>query len=175
MGFGKDGKGVIITELRSQAIGTLAAATALLIGTKLATVERFRMLKTECNALIFGTIAATEFGGMLLGIADGDLTVAEIEEQIEANGPLGPNDVVLSEQAMRPVFIVGAIDIGPAANNTVIMFRDVQSNAPQIRATPRWTFARTKSWNWFLYNSGEAPTTGASVRVTAKNFGVWVL
>ncbi len=54
MGFGKDGLGVIIIEARLQAIGTLAQNTGILIGTKLATLERFRMLKSQIVATLRG-------------------------------------------------------------------------------------------------------------------------
>ncbi len=95
MGFGKDGKGVIIREGRAQAIGALAAATGFLIATKLATLERFRMLKSEVFASIIG-LTGGEGTGLVFGLADGDLTLAEIEEAIELGGPLGPNDIVVA-------------------------------------------------------------------------------
>ncbi len=44
-----------------------------------------------------------------------------------------------------------------------------------MEKTLRWTFSRTKSWNFFVYNLGAAITTGATVIIKAKSFGVWVL
>ncbi len=170
MGFGKDGKGVIIRESRSQAIGTLASQTALLIGTKLVTLERFRMLKVEMLASIIGA-TASELRGMWLGIADGDLSVTEIEEAIEANGPLGPNDTVIAATAERWVMMLGMVEETGA---TVRAFDKADSGGHLLTLNPRWTFSRTKSWNYFLYNMGEAPTTGSSVLIRAKSFGVWV-
>ncbi len=171
MGFGKDGKGVIIVENRNQALLTLAASTGIIIGTKLVTLERFRMLKAEIRATV-ALVTGTEAKGLTLYLADGDLTLAEVEEAIEANGPLGPNDIEKSERAMRPVFRVddefsqdGADPIATGAVNLASLISKIN---------PRWTFARTKSWNWVLYNLGEALTTGSTVRIAAKNFGVWV-
>ncbi len=170
MGFGKDGKGVIITEQRSQALSTLAAQTALLIDTKLAMEEDFRILKAIVHCHIAG-LTTGEGPRLLLGLADGNLTAAQIAEHITAGGPLNPNETPEVERAMRPVFIVGAIG-GPAATE---VFKDIVSNAPVCISKPRWTFQDGDSWNWFLYNqSGTAMTTGATAFLIAKDFGVWV-
>lgn len=39
---------------------------------------------------------------------------------------------------------------------------------------PRWTYSRTKSWNWMVFNRGNALTTGGTVVINTKDFGVWV-
>ncbi len=169
MGFGKDGKGVIIRESRTQAVGTLANSTGLLIGTKLATLERFRMLKSEVMATFTG-VTQGEGSGMWLLLADGDLSLTEIEEAIEGIGPLGPNDAVLAAVAERFVLVFGATDSEVA---TTMVFHN-EMGGHLMSKNPRWTFSRTKSWNWVLYNQGVAPTTGITVNIKVKSFGVWV-
>ncbi len=171
MGFGKDGKGVIITETRTISLGTLGGSTGIFVGTKLATLERFRMLKSEVMMTVTD-VTGDEANGLGLYLVDGDLTLAEAEEAIEANGPLGPNDQILQDQAMRPVFrvdgipaVVGADPIATGAVNTAKFLATLN---------PRWTFARTKSWNWMIYNTGSGLTTGSTGIIHAKNFGVWV-
>ncbi len=173
MGFGKDNKGVIISINISQALGTLGASTGILVGTKPAILERFRMLKTMLHADV-KAVTAGEGGLLKLYLADGDLTLAEVEAQIEGTGPVGPNDPVGEALAERPVFFIGAIPNTGSNDATEYTFHDVNSNAPAIAAKPRWTFARTKSWNWVLYNVGAALATGSTVIVTGKVFGVWV-
>ncbi len=170
MGFGKDGKGVIIRESRTQAIGAMSQVV-LLIGTKLVTLERFRMLKTELFATITG-LTAGEGIGLYLGIADGDFTAAEIEAAIESNGPLGPNEAIEEELAERFMTMLGALSVPDQAQSEAT-FRN-ENNGGMMTANPRWTFSRTKSWNFFLYNIGAAVTTGASINIRAKSFGVWV-
>ncbi len=167
MGFGKDGKGVIITEQRSQALSTLAAQTALLIGTKLAMDEDFRMLKAQVHCHI-SSLDAGDANKLILGLADGNLTVGQIGEAILAAGPLNPNEQPEAERAMRPVFWVGAIALGS-------VFKDINTNSPICVVKPRWTFQDTESWNWFVYNqSAGALTTGATALLITKCFGVWV-
>ncbi len=171
MGFGKDGKGVIITETRTITLGTLGGSTGIFVGTKLATLERFRMLKSEV-ALTVTSVTGDEAIGLGLYLVDGDLTLAEAEAAIETQGPLGPNDQILQDTAMRPVFRVdGVIDISGAEP---ISGGAVNTGKFMASIKPRWTFARTKSWNWMIYNTGSGLTTGSTGIVHAKDFGVWV-
>ncbi len=169
MGFGKDGKGVIIRESRSQAIGSLATEATILIGTNLATLERFRMIKNELWAAITG-LTTGEGTGLLIGIADGDLTVAEVDTALETSGPFGPNDTVIEAIVDRYVILLGAVD---RETGTEAIFENEQGGH-MMEKVIRWTFARTKSWNFFLYNIGAAVTTGATVIIKSKSFGVWV-
>jgi len=170
MGFGKDGKGAIVLESRAQTLGTIAGAAALLIGTKLATTEDFRILKSEVFAAITGATAG-ELVGLLIGIADGDLTTTEIEEAIELNGPLDRHATIESERSMRFVKLFGAVVRESAGSELVFV---AEGGAAMMEVKPRWTFGLGKSWNWFVYNLAAAPTTGASVQLRAKSFGVWV-
>ncbi len=170
MGFGKDNKGVILRESRSQALGTLASDTALFIGTKLSMLERFRMLKTEIMASITG-LTSTEGTALLFGLCDGDLSISELEQAIEGNGPLGPNDIIPMNIAERPTWWLGAID--RETGQEAIFENEMGGHLLVLK--PRWTFARTKSWNFFVYNFGVVLTTGATIQFRGKHFGVWVL
>ena len=169
MGFGKDGKGIIIRESRSQAVGTLATQVPLIVGTNLATLECFRMLKGEVAVTVIGATAG-DLNNLWFGLADGDLSGTEIDECLEANGPLGPNDIILSNRALRPVWLMGSVTAQANAN----MGFTGEDGGTMLNVVPRWTFASTKSWNWFVYNLGSAPTSGASILIRTKLFGVWV-
>ncbi len=171
MGFGKDGKGVIIREFRTQALGALAGTTGILVGSKIATLERFRILKSEIVAVM---VAATsdEGNGLALYLVDGTFTLAEFEAAMElVAGPVGPNEPEDAEIAERFILWAGGISLPPG--NLENMFVN-EKNGPRMSINPRWTFARTKSWNWIVYNHGTTLTSGATVKLYAKNFGVWV-
>ncbi len=172
MGFGKDGKGVIITEDRSQAIGALVAGAAILIGTKLAMTDSFRMLKTEALALVTA-ITSGEDGQLAIGIAHGDLTVGEIALELAVQGPTDRGKTEEQRQAERAVFLVGAIS---GDVDTVGSFLDKMTNSPFLTPKVGWTFPDEGiGWNWFVYNFSQASfTTGATVHLSAKHFGVWV-
>ncbi len=169
MGFGKDGKGVIITESRTQALGSLANEAGIIVGTKLVTLERFRMLKNELIATLT-SLTTGEGTGLLIGLVDGDYALAELEAAIESDGPLGPNDQIGEELSERFYKFFGAID---RETGTEAIFENDQGGH-KMQHTIRWTFARTKSWNFFVYNMGAALTSGAVVNIRSKSFGVWV-
>ncbi len=169
MGFGKDDLGKIILEKRTQALGAFANEAGIIIGTKLVTLERFRIIKAELYAAITG-LTTGEGTGLLIGLADGDLSLTEIEEAIENNGPLGPNDQVLEARADRFTKWFGAVD---RETGDHALFEN-DDGGHMMAKTIRWTMARTKSWNWFVYNLGPVLTTGATVNIRSKLFGVWV-
>ncbi len=171
MGFGKDGKGVIIREARSQPLLTLAQNTGLIIGSNIAILERFRMLKAEIVATIIG-VTGNELAGLGLYLVDGAFTLAEFEASLELiAGPVGPNESTDEEIAERFSQMVGIVLATETATETV--FRNAAGGG-MLEVKPRWTFARTKSWNWIIYNHAEVPTTGATVLIKCKSFGVWV-
>ncbi len=158
-------------ESRAQALTTLAGAAAKIIGTNIPILERFRMLKAEVYASVTG-LTAGEGMGLILGLADGDLNQTEIEAIIEATLPLGPNDIEGSQIAERPVWFLGSTN--PREGDTqTMLYNDTGGFNMEIK--PRWTFARDKSWNWFIYNLGGTLTTGSTVGIRVKEFGVWVL
>lgn len=173
-GFGKDGKGVIIRETRSQALGTLANAAVILLGTKLAIVEDFRMIKSEILLTISGTQADEK--PILVGIANGNLSVGEIAEALAVDGPLGPTEAIEGERVMRGVWIIGSTH-GESAADSDFTWNDKKGGTTHVLSIPTaWTFSNADGWNfWIMNDSGAILTTGADVRLRAKHFGVWVV
>ncbi len=171
MGFGKDGKGSIIYESRVIAIGGLSVQTGLIITTKPAITEDFRMLKNQLIARITG-LTAGEGEGLQLWLVEGDLSLAEFEAAIESIGPLSRHDVIGNELAMRFALPIG-ISRWTGETLTKLQFEGRDGELIMI-SKPRWTFGESTSWNWILYNDGTAITTGATIRLKSKSFGVWV-
>ncbi len=171
MGFGKDGKGVIIREFRTQALGALAGSAGIIIGTNLNTLERFRMLKAELQVVVVA-VTGNEGAGMSLFLVDGEFTLTQFEAAMElTSGPLGPNEA--PDAAIAERFMVWAgMTVSDETGTEVPLINDM--GGPLLTVKPRWTFARAKSWNWILYNHGTTLTTGATVKLFAKDFGVWV-
>lgn len=174
MGFGKDGKGVILREQATMALGTLAAQTGLimtggaLVGTAL--LERYRIIKTEIVASIGQATFSSGDGPIEIYLVDGNYSLSEFEEAITGAGPFGPNDTIREEKAERWYKLFGQIafipqNVGPGAT---------LNNGMVVEKTIRWTFALSKGWNWIAVNRGSPLTTGSTLAVTAKHFGVWV-
>lgn len=162
MGFGKDGKGVIIRTRESQtSLGTLAAAAALKLddGGEQQLIEDLRLIKSVIILHSEG-FAANEF--VIFGIADNQLTAAEIAEALVAT-PLNRSSVTPQERAERPVFVICQTGSGDAVPN---------QSMPMEKVT-RWTFSA--GWCFWAFNpKAAALTTGAVLTIQSTNFGVWV-
>lgn len=167
MGFGKDGKGQILRENGAIALSTLGDATVIKSGSSLALTEDFRIVKSEIFVSRINAGAAGE-GPLLFGIASDELTVTEIKEALEADGPLDPEDRLKEERATRPVWVLCQF----GGNNGV---DEVPNNGMAVEKTMRWTFSSQSGWVFFAYNRSGASLTGSSqVVYDAKHFGVWV-
>ncbi len=172
MGFGKDGKGVMIRENLSQALGTLGAATGILMGIGVTMAEDFRILKSIVNASLIGMTALE--GEIELWMVNGELTLAEIEEVLEMTGIKNRNDRAQVEKAERFVYYVGTfIDFAGLGQNRPLV--GIEGGIGTSVIKPRWTFSDPEAWDYLIYNrSAGALSTGANVRLFAQHFGVWV-
>ncbi len=176
MGFGKDGKGVIVHEQTVITLAGLAGQDLALANSAVVLDHDFRILKTELTAVLTG-ITSLEGAGLILYMAEAELTAAQIEANIELNGPIAPRDTDAMEIASRWVRRV-AVSGNDTVNNTErAMYND--KGGAIITVTPRWTFHRRRTatdggWNWSIYNDGVTLTTGAVCRILATHFGVWV-
>ncbi len=170
MGFGKDGKGVIFTQKDLITLGTLGAASAIKQTTPPAMTEDFRMIKAEIAATMTGhTVGESPIH---LYLVNDNLSVAEIAEAIDAEGPLSNSDRIPEERASRAVFLLGTYSSGEA----VAPLEGADGQKGVIEKTIRWTFSSSDGWALVAFNdSGAALTTGSVIRLVAKYFGVWVI
>lgn len=168
MGFGKDGRGAIIYQRLNLSLGALPPDN-IALSSGYGLLNDFRILRMEIFGYLEG-FATGESGQVCFGLADGSLTNAEIVETITsvAVEPLGSN----TEEAERPVWPIGMPPTNPASagNNAPLSM----SGQPLVWDR-RWTFKEDQGWAWWVTNLGTANLTdGASLRILAKIFGVWV-
>ncbi len=172
MGFGKDGKGVIVYDQAEENIGAVPVGDLVTLTNRAqgVMVEDYRMLKCDYWINIRPAAAIVIFEGpVMIGMAHGDLTAAEIEAALESV-VLGAVDLVANEEAGRPVWPLELILL-PDAD---------QGNAVDLSRkgsfTPRWTFPNPAGWQWWVWNLNAvtAVTTGSFISIVAKTFGVWV-
>ncbi len=171
MGFGKNDTGVIIRDVTAGAVGSLPAVTAVAFAGP-AITDDFRMLKMESLGIVTG-LTTTEYESLIFGIANADLSVTEIKECIEANGPLNRNDRDLQEFAMRNVKVISQLkhERGPLEPTTVRL----DHNDLPVVSKHRWTYSKGVGWQYFLYNRGsQTLTTGAIFRSLHTIFGLWL-
>lgn len=163
----------MIREHNQVAIGALAADSGVLFPA-IAVTEDFRMLKTEIYATATRLTAGSS-GELLLGLADAELSLAEVEEALQVNGPLDRNDRLNFERATRPVWIIGMIDgDATAEKGTTAPFRGADGGM-MCSWKKRWTFSAPEGFNLFIYNkSDDAVVDSAIAHAVATHYGVWV-
>jgi len=171
MGFGKDGKGVIIRDHDIVTLGTLATLAALKQDNPLAITEDFRMLKASIFASLSDASLVEGDGPLIIGICDDELTAAEIAECMTASGPLDPSDNLRNERAMRPVFPLAQMSFLPlnAGGHSAVKWEE------PIVSKQAWTYSNANGWAIFIFNAGDSGlTTGGIVTIDSTFFGVWV-
>ncbi len=169
MGFGKDNKGVIITQSDLITLSTLANNTAIKQASPMAITEDYRIIKAEIAAQLNGVTSGET--PIHLYLANDQLSVAEVAEAIAGPGPLDRSQRIQQERAERAVFYLGSF----MGNDTEIPLRGHDGQEAVITKTVRWTFSSGVGWTLLAFNqSGGTLTTGAVVRLVSKFFGVWV-
>ncbi len=170
MGFGKDGKGVIITDDDIITLSTLANNASIKQSAPPAITEDFRMIKMELSATLVGN-TSTE-NPIDLYLVNDELTVAEIAASISGPGPLGRSDRGGQELAERAIFLLGTF-AGVDAN---LPLKGADGQEGVINKTVRWTFSDAQGWAIAAHNrSGGTLTTGSVIRLATKFFGVWLV
>lgn len=162
MGFGKQGKGVIIYEQNIDIVlGTLASRAALSENGPVLT-DGFRLLKTEGFVHADG---GTDGRPVTFGICQADMTDAEIAVCL-LSAPLGRQAIAAAETSQRPCFVMGVVQDGE-----VIRFIPEDG----IKQT-QWTFPEDSGgWAWFGFNPfDDAMQAGTVLQIRAKHYGVWV-
>jgi len=167
MGFGKDGKGVILRETNIITLSTLGAAAAIKAASNIGLQEDFRLIKTEF--FVFQTaMTADEY--VIIGISDTELSAAEVAQSYNVDGPVDRNDNLANEQSHRPVWPICIITEGGTGSDS-----DLPGGGLPIEKTIRWTFSDTEGFTFHAFNPGTAAlTTGGVIHITAKHYGVWV-
>ncbi len=168
MGFGKDGKLSILYDwgfafvLDSLAAHDVSAGAGRYVNLL---IDDFRMIKVKYQAMLEGNEAGDS---VLFGIADADLSSAEIESCLEGAW-VEESDRVNEEFAGRPVWPLGHVHILGGGDPT---FAQGEFSEEVIR----WTFHQSSGWQWWAYNPALASALGTAtdINIFAKIYGVWV-
>ncbi len=162
--------GQILRVRGSTSLGTLGQSIAIKVASDLGLTEDFRLLKSEIVASI-GGLSAGDGEGLVLGLANGELSVAEIAECLTVDGPDDRNDRLAHEKAMRAVWLIGHF-----VKDEVTTARLIGSDggSPVIFKGKPWTFSDPEGWDLFVFNLGAALTTGSSLQVQYSAYGLWV-
>ncbi len=167
-GIMSDNHTTILQESSGISLGTLADRTAIK-GTAFGLTEDVVLVKSEY--LVHVDDLPLDDGPVFFGIADENLTVAEIKECLDQDGPKGPELREETEQASRPVFLICQMGQGQGNSLNTIVPND---GMPIVR-THKWVYRSATGWNHFAFNdSGEAFATGGVLRFQAKHYVRWI-
>ncbi len=147
-------------------LGTLGSKTVIHGTSKIdsARTNGFRVMKGDYWMDYIGK-TATE-GPIVLGYNIG-LSTAEVAEAI-VDDPQSSTADKNAGETMRPVW---PLELVPLTHATI----GVGVSALKGTFNPKWSVPEGQSSNWFAFNmDGGALTTGMSVRIFCKWFGVWL-
>ncbi len=163
-------KGSVIDQF-SITITTLAARTGLIAGSPVMT-RGGRLLSGSFHG---GVEEGTELDPTLLWeIIRGDLTLAELEEYLELNGPTTPELVTESKRATRGAIIrvLGSLSVNSRNAKSVVDMRNHSLSGLKFSESGEGV---SGGWNYFVYNtSSQNPmATGAFFACQVQLFVEW--
>ncbi len=152
-------------------ISTLAALTGLVLNGP--TMSRGgRILSISLHG---GVEEGTALDPTLIyGIMSGDMSLAELEEYLELDGPTTPELVTESERATRGarIRVLGAVSVNSANAASVIAIQNRSMSGLKFAESGEGT---SGGWKWFVYNTSNqnSMTTGAFFAAQAQLFVEW--
>lgn len=144
--------------------GTLAAGTVQSSEMTSLGVTRFRVVSTRLT-ITMSDHTPTE-GPLIFGIANGDLTNAEVGEALDAS-PTSMADIVARERARRPVRQMGVF-LGNAASEVTNDGKPINQKLVTVLDTG------VELNFWVRNEDGSALTTGTLINIHGKVFGYWI-
>ncbi len=103
-------------------------------------------------------------GPILWGVCSSDLSLAELEQYLELEGPLSPSDIVGMERASRGknIRVLGTLS---TQRDWIDLHNHKMSGLKFAEAGET-----TGGWSTFVYNLGTALTTGTIVEILERVF-----
>ncbi len=143
-------------------LGTLANATAL-AGALTVITDDFWFQSGDLSWTLDGMTAGE--GPIYVGLSNGDLSVSEIKESINAI-PTSRSDIINRERARRPIRRVGQFSVVDTGEKLF--------DGRTERQTIKMYVAEATQLNFFAFNqSGASLTTGGVLSVYGTLYGNW--
>ncbi len=146
-----------LTVRTAFALSTLAASTGLV--NSIADINQNYKAVSMHGVWSLTTLTAGD-GPIMYGIADGEYSLAEIEQYLEAT-VVDKRDAPETEQVSRAVQVLGALGT------------DLQTVYSKDRVVLP-TFREDKGFIAWVHNAGIAMTTGALLKFRGRFFGRWL-
>lgn len=134
-------------------LGTLAARTLQAEAFDEAVNERTFISSLVASWSLGDMTDADDVGPIMVGVAHGDYSAAEIEEFIENTGSWDEGDLVQQEVGQRKIRVVGIFETAPAAS--VVAVRTLNEGRP-IKTKLGWILLQAQTIDVWAYNLGSA-------------------
>lgn len=146
------------------ALGNLATKDLVAIPTQEVTTERMFVSSVKAAWALKDLLLAPDDGPVVVGIAHGDYTAAEIEEFLENAGSWDEGDLISQEIGKRKVRIVGTFRAVGAEAETAQTF--VLNDGRPITTKLGWILTSGKALDFWAYNAGSGPLlTGSFLHI----------
>ncbi len=161
---GRSTKFVVLNNDPTITVGTLADATVKRQDSILTLAQDFHCVSMDIDAQMVAHTAGE--GASYFGVAQGELTVTEIKEAVEAQ-PLHEFDIPAIEHAARKVRLVGGFS-GEVADEEL-------AKEGTVRVKLNWRVPSGKNLPvvFLLNRSSEPWTTGTLIKNQLKYYGYW--
>ncbi len=140
-------------------LGTLAGTTLQAIPAGDVVTERARVTSIDCTYSLSDYTPIADVGPVIVGVAHGDYSQAEIEEWVELVTGWDVGDRVSREVSSRLIRRIGVFDIG---GNAVATDVHTLNDGKPIKTRLNWPLATGQTLDFWVYNSG----TGAFATTT---------
>ncbi len=142
-------------------LGTLAANTGVLESTP-AVSERTLVSSIVNRYTLSGMTAGDNIGPIMVGVAHGDYTLAEVEEWIELGSSWAEANLITRETSDRKIRRIGVFDTPATAGQSYTL-----NDGKAIKTKLNWILNAGQGLNFFFYNLGSSPlaTTDPNVQV----------
>ena len=109
-------------------------------------------------------------GPFKVGVMNADLSAADIQSYFNLNGPLRPDDISFTEVASRGKYIRTLGVLIPTGDGTIAALHLDNTSLKGLAFSEAGEGA---GWDHWIFNVGQALTSGASWTVSTENFLEW--
>lgn len=150
---------------KTESLSTLADGTLVLEALTGVLEMNARITSADLSFALDG--ATPGEGPLQIGVSHGDYSVAEVEENLEVAGLLGPAAKIEQEQSNRLVRTVATFGSVSAS--------EVVNDGKSVKTRLNWLIEEGNFLAMWTYNNSGAPlTTGTRTRVWGHLNGYWI-
>ncbi len=151
-----------VSDVATQGLTTLAADTGVLTGGPVMT--RGGKLLSVRGSFSIKNLTAGD-GPFLVGLADKGIDLTQLEAYLENDGPVTPDETAKAEIASRGARIRTLGVLQPMGDGTTASLYLDNASLKGLKFSEE-----NAGWNSWLYNLGDALTTGSSLRQVLQFF-----